>query len=140
MSGDKMETTLMKKFHWLPGRWKTVNGQWIFEEWWQKDERTLQGRRYHFRRGKERSQQRFRLEEHGNEIYYIVVASDTVERAELKMNFSEGCMAIFENPTGIFPKFIRYELDSRKHLQVITDGTHTDGTDHRVKYEFWKPG
>ncbi len=135
-----METNLTKKFHWLLGRWKTVNGQWIFEEWWQKDERTLQGFRYHYRRGKRRSQQRFRLEERGNDIYYIIIASDTAARVELKMNFSDGQMAIFENLTGTFPKFIRYELDPRKHLHVITEETRADGTDHRVNYPFWRIG
>lgn len=84
-----METNFTKKFHWLLGKWKTVNGQWIFEEWWQKDERTLQGFRHHLRRG--------------NDIYYIIIASDTAERVELRMNFSDGQMTIFENLTGTFP-------------------------------------
>lgn len=135
-----METNLTKKFHWLLGRWRTVNNQWIFEEWWQKDEHSLQGLRYHFRRGKKRSEQRFYLEERGNDIYYIVRVPDSVERVELKMNFSDGCMAIFENLTGTLPKFVRYELDSRKHLHALSEGMQADGTDQRVKYTFWRYG
>lgn len=135
-----MGSNLTNKFQWLFGRWKTVNNQWFFEEWWQKDEHTLQGRRYQYKRGKERHPQRFQLEERGDDIYYVVVDSGPVERAELKMNRFDGHTAIFENLTGALPKFIRYELDSRKHLHVLAEGTHPDGTDHRVKYVMWRYG
>jgi len=133
-----MEAKITKNFHWLLGVWKARDGRSMYEEWWQKDECTIDGFRYILKHGEKAAQEKFRLLERGGAIYYLLIGSNTTGLIELKMNFLDETMAVFENPAKTFPIFVRYKLKPNGHLEVIADGLRKDGKSYRVQYPFEK--
>jgi len=133
-----METFLTKNFQWLLGIWKIADGRPIYEEWQLRNERTLRGFRYTLRYGEKQAQEKFNLEQRDNDIYYLIIASETMERVALKMNFFAEQMAVFENPEKTFPTFIQYKLTPKNVLHVTSDGQRTDNKSQRVVYPFMK--
>jgi hypothetical protein len=131
-----METNVTKKFQWLLGVWKARDGRSLYEEWWQKDEYIIDGFRYVLKHGEKLAQEKFRLLERGDTVHYLIFDPKTTRPIDLKMNYFDENMAVFENPAKTFPIFVRYKLKPNGQLEVISDGLRQDGKSYRVQYPF----
>lgn len=109
-----------------------------FHKWWQRDENTIDGFRYVVKHGQKESQEKFRLRQRDGEICFLIIGTKTASSIELKINYVDQRMAVFENPAKTFPKFIRYKLKPNGELEVIADGERRNGKSYRVQYPFTK--
>ena len=133
-----METNITKKFQWLLGVWKARDGRSLYEEWWQKDEHTIDGFRYVLKQGEKVAQEKFRLLDHGETVHYLIFDPKTTRPIELQMNYLDENTAVFENPAKTFPIFVRYRSKPNGQLEVIADGLRQNGKSYRVQYPFEK--
>ena len=133
-----MKHNVKEDFHWLLGVWKTSDGQSIYEEWWIKDENILTGFRYKLQNGIKQEQEKFRLAQHDDRVYYFIFYPDSGRSHQLQMNFVDDGMAVFENLEKTYPEFIRYKLTPKNILLVSADGSDKTGKRRRIQYPFAK--
>jgi len=120
----------LASLEWLAGCWESRNDakQLILSEQWMKSEggmmigmgRTVKG-------GKAVDWEFMRIEQRGNDIYYLAQPKENTGETAFKLIMSSATEAVFENPVHDFPQRVIYRLARSGSLKARIEGTTSDG-------------
>ena len=97
----------LSHFNWLLGSWKREGPSGAtFEQWQQLNEFTIEGRGYFMVNGDTMVTEKMRIEQRGENVYYIVALDTNLRPIKFRLRSSSPGELIFENKSNEFPKEI----------------------------------
>lgn len=94
-------------FNWLLGSWKREGPSGAtYEQWQQLDQFTIEGRGYFVVNGDTMVTEKMRIEQRGDNVYYIVALDTNRRPVKFRLRSREPGELIFENPKKGYPQEI----------------------------------
>jgi hypothetical protein len=118
---------LIEKANWLIGEWQNSSETEKVSELWEKENDSVYvGKSYSIRNADTISSERIRLEEHGDQLFYIPVVKNqnAGETVKFTLGSSDANHLAFENPAHDFPQKISYSLITNDSLFAEISGMY----------------
>jgi len=135
-NSKQIENKGLDKLNWMLGNWTGIMEEGIVTERWEKSNDTLFSGESFFIKGFDTlSRETISLQQQDSTIFYIplVEGQNDNKPVYFKLTFSDGTIAVFENPGHDFPQKIKYQLINSDSLVATISGLQ-EGSSRSINF------